>query len=196
MILAPGVRGNGCFLDRAGARRGLQIQDDAAGVGGVRFLKSLEGGVAGFRDVGFHFVVVGCNGGFSFPLAVVRSGPYRKPASPGGCRLGGRAVSEGALGCGVSEPRVQRPESSSRDGSSARDLWDNLRDSQVTRQSPKPCTGGASHLEFSGTKEVGQRHRPRIRLSLPTRQPRNYAWSTACHRRRVPVIGRERNDDP
>jgi hypothetical protein len=45
----------------------VEFQHYAAGIGGVGLLKSGEGGVAGFRDVGFHFVVVGCHGSFSFP---------------------------------------------------------------------------------------------------------------------------------
>ena len=44
----------------------------------------------------------------------------------------------------------------SRDGSLKRDLWNNLRDSQVTPYSADSCGGGASHSECPGTKEVGR----------------------------------------
>ena len=82
----------------------VQFQHDAAGIGGVGFFQGLEGGGAGFRDIGLHFVVVGCHGEFSFPLA-----GYPQWTLPDMCRRrvvsgpGGRAAGEGALGCGISE---------------------------------------------------------------------------------------------
>jgi hypothetical protein len=40
----------------------------------------------------------------------------------------------------------------SRDGSLERDLWNNLRESQVTPYSADSCGGGASHSECPGSK--------------------------------------------
>lgn len=37
-----------------------------------------------------------------------------------------------------------------------RDLWNNLRDSQVTPHSADSCSGGASHSEWPCSKEVGR----------------------------------------
>jgi hypothetical protein len=53
-------------------------------------------------------------------------------------------------------PTVRRPKSYSRDGSLSPDLWDNLRDSQVTPPSAESCSGGVPHFECPGSKEVGQ----------------------------------------
>jgi hypothetical protein len=67
--------------------------------GRVRFFQGLEGGVAGFRDVEFHLVRVGCYGNFTLWTMVRRTLPDTCRA--GSFQTGGRRWNDGALAFSV-----------------------------------------------------------------------------------------------